>query len=1034
MAKTTRTFLLAAAGIALGVCGLCALPPVGGFLLGRAVASVLVFPGLGQGLAAGTAVTLVVYAVLLTCGAYLAFRWSGFGASRIGLLVCWGLAGGPAGVLAVLLWTRGHGVPFDGYARYAASWGMATALLAALLTMAATRLLPAPAGDGPSVPEDEQDPASAENTTTRKGTPGKETPATPRRATPAKKTPATGRKATPAKEPSASGRKATPATGRKGAAAKGSSATGRKRAPRVRERSSGSARRLAFHPRSWVLPCLVAGWAVVWSVLVRDRQPLMAWLPLSLSYFTQVAVVLASIAAGYVEGTLRRRLPVEGRPGRAFVLAWISASVAPVVYAAVVAIDLGMRERLLAAPLNPAWIAEYAADLGAVLVAEPVQVALPPLVLALAAAGVQAVPPLRRAPAGEPDPVRTDRRWALLVAGAALALTYFCLAVTSRFPVLTRRTFDAETPAMVRALALLSPPDPVLGATAVVWSWATTAVFAVATAGLVYVAVRGQLVRLFPASSYVVLVGALALATALAWTVGGVIGRAVTGEEPVGISPAAQATEFAAFVVPVFAALLFIVHSQVGVSRFAKIVDLENEQTWEQATERYRAWRDRTRDHVPSRRERGVIAGMATAGALVPLVLAGALMPSVSLMGAGSAHRLSTGTTLSAGSEVSTAGGLGAAGGLGFPVPSLVGPVADALTCAAYLVLLAGLVFVSLMRVNLRERRWAVWAAVWGASVVAGMAAGLATPAGLLLGLVAGLFAVAGVVAGPLLVGRRRVLVVAGAVLLLVTAVPLVRRAPAGVPLTITTATWRTRAPGLTVEISYPVVAGGPDAARVGAALVAPLRAHVEELLRRHREDPSRDPAPATSPGTSGTTDPRTGPTPAPATGQAAGPKAGPTTGTTADPTNDPWTGLTIGTTPGTTPGPTPGPTTGLVTGGYTVVRNDAGVVSVRYALSGEVGRAVTYGRAEGRVLEVRDLFVPAAFTPAGRRQLAGALRPLMPKGHVPRTVSLDSDRLLVNLAPGAVEFAFGRDYFCAPCAPVTVRVPDARLTGLRRG
>ncbi|MEV0160817.1 hypothetical protein [Nonomuraea fuscirosea] len=1004
MAKTTRTFLLAAAGIALGVCGLCALPPVGGFLLGRAVASVLVFPGLGQGLAAGTAVTLVVYAVLLTCGAYVAFRWSGFGASRIGLLVCWGLAGGPAGVLAVLLWTRGHGVPFDGYAPYAASWGMATALLAALLTMAATRLLPAPAGDGPPVPEDEQDPPSADKPTIRKGTSAKETPAAPRKGAPAKETPATGRKATPAKEPSATGRKATSVTGRKGVAAKGSSATARKRAHRVREQSSGSVRRLVFHPRSWVLPCLVAGWAVVWSVLVRDRQPLMAWLPLSLSYFTQVAVVLASIAAGYVEGTLRRRLPVEGRPGRAFVLAWISASVAPVVYAAVVAIDLGMRERLLAAPLNPAWIGEYAADLGAVLVAEPVQVALPPLVLALAAVGVQAVPPLRRAPAGEPDPVRTDRRWALLVAGAALALTYFCLAVTSRFPLLTRRTFDAETPAMVRALAVLSPPDPVLGVTAVVWSWATTAMFAVATAGLVYVAVRGQLVRLFPASSYVVLVGALALATALAWTVGGMIGRAVTGEEPVGISPAAQATEFAAFVVPVFAALLFIVHSQVGVSRFAKIVDLENEQTWEQATERYRAWRDRTRDHVSSWREREVIAGMAAAGALVPLVLAGALMPLVSLMGASSAH------------------GLGAGGGLGFPVPSLVGPVADALTCAAYLVLLAGLVFVSLMRVNLRERRWSVWAAVWGASVVAGMAAGLATPAGLLLGLVAGPFAVAGVVAGPLLVGRRRVLVVAGAVLLLVTAAPLVRRAPAGVPLTITTATWRTQAPGLTVEISYPVVAGGSDAARVGAALVAPVRAYVEELLRRHREDPSRDPAPATSPGTSGTTgpvtsgttDPRTGPALARATGQAAGPTAGATTGTT--------------------PGPATGSAAGLVTGGYTVVRNDAGVVSVRYALSGEVGRAVTYGRAEGRVLEVRDLFVPAAFTSTGRRQLAGALRPLMPKGHVPRTVSLDSDRLLVNLAPGAVEFAFGRDYFCAPCAPVTVRVPDARLTGLRRG
>ncbi|MEU8398965.1 hypothetical protein AB0C28_27535 [Nonomuraea sp. NPDC048892] len=984
MAKTTRTFLLAAAGIALGVCGLCALPPVGGFLLGRAVASVLVFPGLGRGLAAGTAVTLVVYAVLLTFGAYAAFRWSGFGASRVGLLVCWGLAGGPAGVLAVLLWARGHGVPFEEYARYAASWGMATALLAALLTMAATRFLPAPVSEGSSVPDGEQVPAPA-----------------------GKKTPATTRKGTPAKEAPATTRKGTPATGRKGAAVKDRSATRKKESPK---RPPTLVRSLAFHPRSWALPCLVAGWAVVWSVLVRDRQPLMAWLPLSLSYFTQVAVILGSIAAGYVEGMLRRRLPVERRPGRAFVLAWISASVAPVVYAAVVAIDLGMRERLLAAPLDPAWVAEYLGDLGAVLVAEPVQVALPPLVLALAAVGVQLVPPLRRAAAGTPDPVRTDRRWALLVAGAALALTYFCLAVTSRFPLLTRRTFDAETPVMLRALALLSPPDPVLGGTAVVWSWAMAAVFAVAAAGLVYVAARGQLVRLFPASSYVVLVGALALATALAWTVGGVIGRVVTEEEPVGISPAAQAVEFAVFVVPVFAALLFIVHSQVGVARFARIVDLEDEQTWEQAAERYRAWRERVRDHVPSWRERLMIAGMATAGALVPLVVAGALVQLVPLGAAGSPRGLITGDglgsggglaaggELGSGGELATSGGLGwggglstggelgAGGGLGFPVPSLVAPVADTLTCAAYLVLLAGLIYVSLMRVNLRERRGAVWAAVWGASVVAGVAAGLATPAGFLLGLVAGPFAVAGVVAGPLLAGRRRVLVVAGAVLLLVAAAPLVRRAPAGEPLTITTATWRARAPGLTVEISYPAVADGPDAARAGAALVAPVRTHVEEVLRRHREDPSRAPGPAT------------GPTATPATG------------------------------------PTTTPTTSAVTGGYTVVRNDAGVVSVRYALSGEVGRAVTYGRAEGRVLEVRDLFVPAAFTPAGRRQLAAALRPLMPKGQVPRTVSLDSDRLLVNLAPGAVEFAFGRDYFCAPCAPVTVRVLDARLAGLRRG
>ncbi|GAA3096503.1 hypothetical protein [Nonomuraea salmonea] len=35
------------------------------------------------------------------------------------------------------------------------------------------------------------------------------------------------------------------------------------------------------------------------------------------------------------------------------------------------------------------------------------------------------------------------------------------------------------------------------------------------------------------------------------------------------------------------------------------------------------------------------------------------------------------------------------------------------------------------------------------------------------------------------------------------------------------------------------------------------------------------------------------------------------------------------------------------------------------------------------------------------------------------------------NLAPGGVEFTFGRDYFCVPCASFSVRVPAHRLQGL---
>ncbi|MEV1176886.1 hypothetical protein [Nonomuraea sp. NPDC049784] len=843
MVKTTRTFLLAAAASALVVSGVCALPPVGGFLLGRTVGAVLVFPGLGRGQAVGTAATLVAFSLALTGGAYLAFRWAGFGGSRLGVMVCWGLAGGPAGVLAVLAWARSQGLPFREYLTYAASWGMAVALLSGLLALAITRTVP----DGP-----------------RKG-------------------------------------------------------------------------RWAFHPRAWVLPSLVAGWAVVWSVLLRD-QPLPAWLPLSLSYFDQVAVVLAAVAAGSLEGVLRRRLPVEGRPGRAFVLAWIALTAAPVVYAAVVAIDRGMRELLLAHPLDAAWAVAYLRDLGEVLIAEPAQVAVPPLLLALVATGVQTAVPARERSSAAPDPVRPDRRWSLLVAGAAVALTYFCLAVTSRFPVLTRRTFDEETPAPLRALAFLAPPDPALGRTVVVWSWAVTAAFGVAAAVLVYVAVRGRVVRLFPASDYLVLVGALALAAALAWNIGSVIGHAVTGEWLLGISPAREAAEFTGFVVPVFGALLFIVHSQVGLTRFVRIVELEGEEGWGKLAERYRAWKEQVRPHLPSRRERGLVAARAAGAALVIAVVAG------TFQGFG------------AGPPV----GRVDAPFFAVPVLCVTRPPLENLTAGLYVMLLAGLVYLGFGRLNTKERRPASWLAVWGLSVVAGGLANLFDPVtGLQMGFVAGPLAAAAL-AVPL---RRKILLYGAALLVLVAAAPAVKRGPARERVALSPVAWREQRPRLTIDVSYPR-ARGSDAARINAALAEPVREAVERTLRGLRADPGA---------------------------------------------------------------------TGAVSATYVVVRNDADVISVRYMMAGDAGRAVNYDRSAGRALAVQEIFAPAVLTPAGRRRLADALRPLMPPRQNPRTVSVDNDRILVNLGTGAVEFTFGRGYFCDGCEPFTVRASSRRLAGLLR-
>jgi hypothetical protein len=45
--------------------------------------------------------------------------------------------------------------------------------------------------------------------------------------------------------------------------------------------------------------------------------------------------------------------------------------------------------------------------------------------------------------------------------------------------------------------------------------------------------------------------------------------------------------------------------------------------------------------------------------------------------------------------------------------------------------------------------------------------------------------------------------------------------------------------------------------------------------------------------------------------------------------------------------------------------------------------------------------------------------------------VTVDNERLLVNLGKGTVEFTFGRGYFCTGCEPFTVRASRERLSGL---
>jgi hypothetical protein len=129
------------------------------------------------------------------------------------------------------------------------------------------------------------------------------------------------------------------------------------------------------------------------------------------------------------------------------------------------------------------------------------------------------------------------------------------------------------------------------------------------------------------------------------------------------------------------------------------------------------------------------------------------------------------------------------------------------------------------------------------------------------------------------------------------------------------------------------------------------------------------------------------------------------------------------------------------VTGTYTVVRNDAQVISVRYLTTwegphpGERAQAVTVDTATGRQLTALDIFTPAALSRAGRERLAAELRPLLPPGASanPAIVRVDGDFVEVNPGNGAVEFTFGRGYLCDACPAVTVRVPRERLPGLLR-
>ncbi|WP_336214060.1 hypothetical protein [Nonomuraea sp. LPB2021202275-12-8] len=899
----TRTFLLVASGSALALPGLLALPPVREFLLdrggllGRVLSRALVFPGVGQAPAASTVAGLVAFALAVAGGTCAISSLAGFGTSRWRGLVCWGLAGGPAGVLAVLVWSlataseESVSILFGGQLKYAAWWGTAVGLLTGVLVRAV---------------------------------------------------------------------------------------------PAVAERGTGT-----FHGRRWVTPCLVFGWAVIWSVLLsglysweRPFLGLLAWLPLTVGYLRPFLVFFSAVVAALVEGMLRQWLPVDGRPGRAFVFSWIALCTAPLTYAIGGASDGGMRDLLVADPLDLAWVAEYVEDIGAALVADPAQVAVPPLLLALAGTGLQRVLPRRTS---EPDPIRPDRPWGLLVALGAVMATYLLVTVVSAVPALTGRAFDEDLSAAILAFGFLTPPDEAPGQDAGVWFWTVAVAFASLSAVVAYVAVRGQVIRLVPATAWLVLAAGLALAVQVAWNAGGVIAPAITGWDLLGIALVPEAAAFTLIVVPGLATVLWLVHLMVTLSRVRRAVDLDayvedddDERAWDELVARHRDWRQRVRAYAPDRRERALIAAKAAGAALLVTVVAGAFL--------GFGHGLPVGQVAVRASEPF----------LALPVLSAV-PRGDwaleILTAVLYVALLAGLVHLGLRGANVRERRLSAGLAVWSLSVVAGglamliraqaEAAWSRVPPGDLIeaysgvGLQFGLIAGLPVAVGTLITVRRPVLLCGAAVLLVVALAPLARPAAGSEQITITAAHLReSRDPRLTVDASYPLARGG-DVTALNAALMAPIGEAVRESARINRDHP-----PAV-------------------------------------------------------------PQDSRVTGAFEVVRNDTELVSVRYGIIREIeglrpvesGYAVNYDRAAGRALTTREVFTPSAFSRAGRARLALAIRSHTARAEVANLESagVDDALLLVNLGTSAVEFTFVRGYFCNACASFTVRMPPERLRGLLR-
>ncbi|MDH2427000.1 hypothetical protein [Sphaerisporangium sp. TRM90804] len=771
-----------------------------------------------------------------------------------------------------------------------------------------------------------------------------------------------------------------------------------------------------FQARGWVLPSLVVGWALIWSVIAtrlgpsgaRD-QPLLIplrWLVIDDRHLGVLAVVVAAGVAGGVEALLRRRLPVEGRPGRAFVVAWIALCAAPPAYAAVTAIGDGMLDLYAAGPLNIGWVAEYAEDTGAALVSEPTRIAVPPLLLALVVTAIRLRLPARERVRAEPDPVRPDRRWALLVAGAAVLYTYFRIAVASLSPAPVRQAEIVDAPLLSRALFLLTPPSPPGDEAALLWFWSVAGTFLVLSALLGYAAVRGQTNRILPVGAYLTLLGGLALAAQLAWNGGGTIARALTDQRPPTSATVSEAAAFTAVYVPFCALVMLLVHVAVGFRVVRSVLDLGSlgededfDRVWDKLTADYGVWKRKTAAFTPSRDELRLMSVKAAGIAVVVAVVAGAFQ------GFGVGRPVGQVTV--------------PADGFFLALPSLPlvpGPqgadlhwVLEIITGMLYALSLGGLVWLGLRRLNVRERRLSAGLAVWGLSVVAGglvMLVRALLEAALLdggfgpgdlveaysgvgwqMGLLAGIPVAVGVMMRPGWAPRGPVLRYGAALTLAVAAAPLARLAQDDGQVAIATATWRVehRDPQLTVDVRHPLVQGGDagERGRIGAALSAPVRELVETTLEDYRRYPPR-------------------PTPEGGTH-----------------------------------------TTNSVTSRFTVVRDDSTVISIRYVSlvrtvglrPREIGHAVDFDRAFGRTLTTRDVFTAAAFSRTGRERLAAALRPHLPPNLAASLGSVDVDDglLQINLGRGAVEFTFGRPYFCNACETFTVRMPPERLPGLLR-